>query len=74
MMSIRTLNLLAMTALVIMGVVGAFAIHRLVATDLGSGLLSWAEDGVFLSLAYGACLLLGTSGMSGTAYWILRRH
>lgn len=74
MMSIRTLNLLAMTALAVMGAVGVFSIHRLVATDLGSGLLTWTEDGAFLSLAYGACLVLGAAGLSGAIYWTFRRH
>jgi hypothetical protein len=74
MTSIRALNLLAMTALVIMGIIGAIAIHRMVSADLGSGLLSWAEDGAFLSLAYGACLVLGVAGATGTTYWILHRR
>jgi hypothetical protein len=73
-MSIRTLNLFAMAALVVMGIVGAIAIHRMVAADLGSGLLSWAEDGAFLSLAYGACMVLGAAGAVGTVYWGFHRR
>ena len=74
MISMRTLNLFVMTALAVMGVVGAFAIHRLVATDLGLGLLTWSEDGAFLSLAYGACLVLGAAGLAGTVFWIYDRR
>jgi len=70
MNKVKIASLFAVSILFLLGVLGMIITHRLVLSEMETGLLSWDDDIIFLMMAYGIPVGLVFFGAIGaTTIW-----
>jgi len=67
MNTVKIASLIAMSILILLGVLGMVVTHRMVLSETEFGLLRWEEDSTFIILAYGIPVVLAFLGAMGAA-------